>query len=153
MKKTLTHMIILIVVIAIFQYMHMKEPLSPDLDNVELNILSKEITSTSCIYRVELKNNTSTKIVQNEVYFSFPIITQKNGRKLNEMMLSRARGNKLNIASGESIELIVEMPLTGIDPQIYDTKTFHYIIRGFFEKVDDSSAFQIIRQIGAYEVD
>lgn len=80
-----------------------------EIPKITCSLVSENEEEGKKIHIYELTNGSKYNLKHNVVYFSYPIKTEQ-GHKSNPFKIE-ALDNKLDIASGEKVELKVEVPL------------------------------------------
>ena len=114
-----------------------------DMGKIELELIEQKTLEEGISYSIKLTNGSDSIIKQNTVFVSFPIKIDENGYKGNQYTVE-AKGNKLDIKSGEKITLDVFMPFEGIgDKSLLGIDHPHIQLKGYLDTVDDEHHFTI----------
>ncbi|TQR28955.1 hypothetical protein C7Y47_18865 [Lysinibacillus sphaericus] len=112
-----------------------------DIQKVKLELIEKETLKGGLSYSIKLINDSDYVIKQNNVFVSFMIKEGENAYKGNEYKVE-AKGNKLDIQSGEKVTLNVFMPFEGMgDQSLLGIDNPIIQLKVFMEVVDDKHQF------------
>ncbi len=110
------------------------------LDNVKFELVSEDTDlNTDINYIIKMTNNSEHKIVQNNVLFSFINEPGESGETTNPFGII-AKGNKLNIEPGESVDLEFNFPNTFYeDFEEYEVRKANLYFTGYLNKLNQES--------------
>lgn len=113
-----------------------------DIDGVTLQLVNETKTENGIQYNLKLTNTSPKILVQNNVFISFPLKGSTETSQRQNNFKVEADGNKLNVESGESINLRAFMP-----KEVYIDNAFileddpWFELKGYLGKVDIRNQF------------
>lgn len=113
------------------------------MDDITFELISKNINlNTRVEYNIKLTNNSDYTIIQNNVLFGFINDPEEHGETTNPFRVLAA-GNRLNIKSGESVELSVSF-----SPTFYkeftesEVRIANIYIVGYVDRLKEGNRFE-----------
>jgi hypothetical protein len=118
------------------------------LVNVKFELISEDTDlNTDINYIIKMTNNSEHKIVQNNVLFSFINEPDESGETTNPFGII-AKGNKLNIEPGESVDLEFNFPSNFYeDFEEYEVRKANLYFTGYLNKLNTDSHADFITLI------
>ena len=113
-----------------------------DIDGVTLQLIDETKTEHGILYNLKLTNISPKLLVQNNVFISYPLKGSTGTSQRQNNFKVEANGNKLNIKTGESINLRVFMPKeVYIDNEFILEDAPWFEVKGYLGKVDIRNQF------------
>jgi hypothetical protein len=113
---------------------------SDEIDRIKLEVINQAEMPGGMTYSIKLTNNSSLTIIQNNVYISYPIITE-NGTKGNEFKVE-GKNNKIGIKPREEIIINFFMPIEEYKGNTkIDIENYYIEIKGYVEKISEGTHF------------